>query len=138
MPSLKPDEKKVQIAQKLYDKGVDEFLSIISSIQVDIVEICDIIHGSTMDWGKDADPDNTDDPLHKYNISQSQYAALKEQRNFWLQFIRAPDKVLAHINNELREKHKADKTAKGGSPQKTVKPKNKFSNTPIPIGTVKR
>ena len=110
MPTLPKDEKKVQLAQHAYDEGIDHFLQIIKNINVDIVEICDLIHGYTMRLGKQADPQDQDDPLHKYNLSAAQYAALKEQRNFWLSYIKAPDKLLDHINNELREKHKSKKS----------------------------
>lgn len=113
MAKLKKDEKKVQIAQHAYDDGVDHFLTIIQSLNIDIIEICDLIHGYTMRWDDE-----------KYDLTNSQFNALKDQRTFWLSFVKAPDKVLEHINNELREKHRGDAESKSASSSK----KNNKSN----------
>ena len=106
MPRLNKDEKKVQLAQKAYDKGLDNFLTIIEDLNEEIIEINDILRGYAM---------GEDDP--KYQISTQQHAALKQRFDLWKSFVQSPDKILAHVNNELRKKHKGDSGTAGGSEQ---------------------
>jgi len=51
----------------------------------------------------------------KYDITSQQYSALKDQFNLWKSNLREPDKVLAHINEELRKKHNSSSVDSAGS-----------------------
>ncbi len=107
MPKLNKDEKKVQLAQKAYDEGLDKFLSIIAELNSEIVEINDLLRGYA-----------AGDPDEKYQLSSAQYGALKERFALWKSFLTGPEKYIANVNNELREKHKAEKEEKSSTPAK--------------------
>ena len=78
----------------------------IEDLNEEIIEINDILRGYAM---------GEDDP--KYQISTQQHAALKQRFDLWKSFVQSPDKILAHVNNELRKKHKGDSGTAGGSDQ---------------------
>lgn len=96
MANISKDARKVNKAQKLYDESVDQYLDIIESLNSQIPEIYDILQGIAMGRTED-----------KYQVTSSRHAALKDQFNFWKENIKNPDKILANIDNELKNKFNA-------------------------------
>lgn len=111
MANITKDQRKVNKAQDLYDKGSEHYLNMIEMISKDIPEICDILHGVAM--GKKGD---------KYKVSKERVASLKDQLNIWKANVQNPEKILAHIDNGLKKAYKKGQS-KGGSNSKPSQPK---------------
>lgn len=111
MAGIDVDSRKVKKAQEIYDDGVEKLLNILFSLNEEIVEINDLLQGYAS---------GREEP--KYQLSSAQYGALKDRFNLWLSNLRNPDQVLAHINNELRNKHDTAKKGRGVSGKKDQKP----------------
>jgi uncharacterized protein YukE len=111
MAGIDVDSRKVKKAQEIYDDGVEKLLNILFSLNEEIVEINDLLQGYAS--GREE---------AKYQLSSAQYGALKDRFNLWLSNLRNPDQVLAHINNELRNKHDTAKKGRGVSGKKDQKP----------------
>lgn len=94
MAGISKDARKLNLAQSIYDEGVDKWLAIMLKLSPDVEEMDDILHGYAM--GK-KDP--------KYKISMAQHSALKDRFNFWASFMKSPDKAVAHINDGLKKAH---------------------------------
>lgn len=109
------DDRRVIAAQRTYDESVDNWIRIIGQLNSEILQIYDLMDGYAK--GK------TDE---KYNISSQQYAALKDQFNLWKSNLREPDKVLEHLDANLKkqfkERTKAKKEAKKQAVAADVKP----------------
>ena len=109
MAGITKDEKRVNRAQSLYDNGLDKFLDIITQIDKDIPEICDILHGSAMDK-----------PDEKYQITKERRAALKDQLALWKANVQNPEKVLAQINDGLKKSHGTQTSPVAGDGRPTI------------------
>lgn len=107
MANIPKDERQVNRAQKLYDQGVDQYLNIIEDLNKNIPDIYDIIQGYRMAR-----------PEERYQLTSSQYGALKDHFNLWLSNVQNPEKALAHINNELKKKYSKQKHPEGTSSNK--------------------
>jgi chromosome segregation ATPase len=110
MATMPKDERKLLEAQRVYDDSLDKYLKMMKELTAEIEEINDLIHGYTMR--------KTDE---KYQLTTPQYNALKDRFNFWKSNLQNPDKVLDHINSNLRNKNKN---------------KNKSSDTPSDLPKV--
>ena len=98
MAGISKDARKLNLAQSLYDDGVDSWLAIIAELNDEILEINDILRGYA-----------AGDDDKKYQISSKQHSALQERFTFWTAFMKAPDKAVAHINDGLKKQNKKSK-----------------------------
>ena len=94
MAGISKDMRKLNLAQSLYDEGVDKWLAIITELNSEVLEIHDILRGYA-----------AGDKESKYQLTIAQHGALKDRFNFWASFMKAPDKAVAHINNGLKKAH---------------------------------
>ena len=107
MSGISKDAKKINRAQKAYDTGVDCYLEIIEETNEDILQINDLLHGYAM--SKEG---------AKYALDPQQYSALRDRLNFWMAFMKSPDKVFANTGDRLRkraEQHTKKKPKKNNS-----------------------
>ncbi|MCP4392708.1 MAG: hypothetical protein GY804_00280 [Alphaproteobacteria bacterium] len=95
MVGISKDARKLNLAQSLYDDGVDSWLAIVAELNIEILEINDILRGYA-----------AGESDKKYQISSKQHSALQDRFTFWANFMKAPDKAVAHINNGLKKEHK--------------------------------
>ncbi|MCP3921279.1 MAG: hypothetical protein GY714_01710 [Desulfobacterales bacterium] len=95
MAGITKDARKLNLAQSLYDDGVNSWLAIIAELNTEILEINDILRGYA-----------AGDTRKKYQISTKQHSALQDRFTFWTQFMKAPDKAVAHINDGLKKQNK--------------------------------
>ena len=93
MVAITKDERRVNKAQTLYDNGLDKYLDMIALIDKDVDNIKNLIHGYAL--GK---------PDVKYQLTVTQYNALKDQLNTWKAHNQNPEKVLSQINDGLKKK----------------------------------
>lgn len=106
MAGIDKDSRKVKKAQELYDSGLDKYLDIMEDLTDEIVEINDLLRGYAA---------GREEP--EYQLSSAQYGALKDRFNMWLSNLKNPDKILEHINDELRKKHSQKGEVKGSDPK---------------------
>lgn len=92
MAGISKDARKVNTAQKIYDKGVDKWLADFKAVNDSIDEINDLLHGYAL--GKE-------DPTYK--LSPGRLAALKDQKSFWMSCMKNPEKWLGHINDGVKK-----------------------------------
>lgn len=99
MANITKDERRVNKAQVQYDQGLDLYQEMIDNITKDIPEICDILHGVAMGRTE-----------AKYQVEDRQLKMLEKQLNVWKDNVKNPDKILAHINDELKKKFGSQKS----------------------------
>lgn len=112
MAGISKDARKVNTAQKIWDKGVDKWIKDFKEVNDSIDEINDLLHGYAL--GKSDE---------KYAISTARLSALKDQKSFWTSCMKQPEKWMAHINDGLKKavlSHKTSNSTSTSPPQFAV------------------
>ena len=100
MAGISKDARKVNAAQRIWDKGVDKWIKDFKEVNDSIDEINDLLHGYAL--GKSGD---------KYNLNTARLSALRDQKSFWTSCMKQPEKWMAHINDGLKKKVNSNKSS---------------------------
>ncbi len=100
MAGISKDARKVNAAQRIWDKGVDKWIKDFKEVNDSIDEINDLLHGYALV-----------NKAEKYNLSTTRYSALKDQKSFWTSCMKQPEKWMAHINDGLKKTVNANKSS---------------------------
>lgn len=109
MAGISKDSRKVNSAQKIYDSGVDKWLADFKIVNDSIDEINDLLHGYAL--GKSDE---------KYQLPPARLAALKDQKSFWTNCMKNPEKWLNNANDGIKRTLSGNTSTTKKEPEKPV------------------
>lgn len=110
MANIPKDERNLNKAQSLYDKGVEHYLAITEQLNDEALEMFDILEGIRKGRTED-----------KYQVTPRQEKAIRSMFKLWMSTVENPEKALSHLHGALKEKYtkspkRSDSTQKASKP----------------------